>query len=154
MIQPGEPAPEFHAMTTHGVRVDLEAFRGQWLVLYFFPKAFTPGCTAETKRFRDNYPELRTLGAEVLGVSHDDHQTQCDFAKSTAASFALVSDQDRTIAKAFGVARALIPFDKRVTFVIDPKSVVRAVFHHEFQVSKHLDDVMRFLEKHAASMNG
>jgi peroxiredoxin Q/BCP len=147
MLKVGDRAPAFQAQTTTGVRVDLEAFQGKWLVLYFFPKAFTPGCTAEAKRFRDNQPELAALGAEVLGVSHDDLETQCHFAKSTAVGFPLVGDADRALSRAFGVGRALLPFDKRATFVIDPKGVVRAVFHHEFQISRHLDDVLNFLQR-------
>ena len=151
MLQPGERAPEFHALTTTGVRVDLDAFAGKWLVLYFFPKAFTPGCTAEARRFRDNFPDIQALGGEVLGVSHDDHATQCDFAKAVAVTFPLVADADRKIARAYGVSRALLPFDKRVTYVIDSQRTVRAVFHHEFQVNKHLDDVLQFLQRNAKS---
>jgi peroxiredoxin Q/BCP len=128
--------------------VSLRALRGKRVVLYFYPKAFTPGCTAESKRFRDNYEELRSLGAEVVGVSVDEHDTQCDFAKSHELRFPLVADNDKAISRAYGVVWPVLGFDKRVTFVIDEDGRVGAVFRHEIQISKHLDDVMRFLQKH------
>ena len=147
MIDVGEPAPSFRARTTSGDEVALEDFRGRYLVLYFYPRAFTPGCTREAQRFRDNYPELRELGAEVLGVSVDDHSTQCAFAERLAVTFPLVGDDDHRISQAYGVRRGLLPFDKRVTFVVDPSGQVVARFHHEFQIHRHLDDVLRFLKQ-------
>jgi thioredoxin-dependent peroxiredoxin len=148
MIAPrlGERAPEISAEATDGRVVRLSALRGRWVVVYFFPKAFTPGCRAEARRFRDAYPELRELGAEVIGVSVDDHATQCDFAKSLEVAYPLIGDKSKEISTAFGVVRPLLGFDKRVTFVIDPEGIVRGIFHHEFQISKHLDDVLHLLQ--------
>jgi peroxiredoxin Q/BCP len=150
VIEVGLPAPSFWARTTENREVSLDTYRGQYLVIYFFPKAFTPGCTAEAKRFRDNYPELRALGAEVLGISIDDHETQCRFSESMRVTFPMVGDENETISRAFGARRSILPFDKRVTFVIDPEGKIVARFHHEFQVSKHLDDVRIFLEQQRA----
>jgi peroxiredoxin Q/BCP len=145
MLKVGERAPDFRALATSGHEVSLGALKGRKVVLYFYPKAFTPGCTAESRRFRDNYDDLRALGAEVIGVSVDEYGTQCEFASRNELRFPLVSDHDRVISKAYGVLWPGIPFDKRVTFVIDESGQVAAVFRHEIQVSKHLDDVLRFL---------
>jgi peroxiredoxin len=147
MLKVGERAPEFEALATTGERVSLKALRGRWVVLYFYPKAFTPGCTAESRRFRDNYDELRQLGAEVVGVSVDEHGTQCDFASQQELKFPLIADEDKSISRAYGVLWPLISLDKRVTYIVDDAGLVRAVFHHELQVSKHLDGVLGFLKK-------
>jgi peroxiredoxin len=147
MLKVGDPAPAFSVKTTDGRQISSGDLKGKYVVIYFFPKAFTPGCTKETHRFRDAYPDLRALGAEVLGISVDDHETQCKFANATAATFPMVGDGDKRISDLFGVVRPLLRFDKRVTFVIDPKGVIQGVFAHEFQVSKHLDDVLHLIEK-------
>jgi peroxiredoxin Q/BCP len=144
-VEIGQLAPDFRATNTRSEPVSLAGFRGRYLVLYFFPKAFTPGCTREARRFRDNYPEIRSLGGEVLGVSIDEPDVQCEFAEREKTSFPLVADHDGSISRAYGVKRRLLPLDRRVTFVIDPEGIVRARFEHEFQVNRHLDDVLRFL---------
>ncbi|MFZ5469256.1 MAG: peroxiredoxin [Myxococcota bacterium] len=151
MVKVGEPAPDFEAVASNGTTVRLSALRGRHVVLYFFPKAFTPGCTAQTRRFRDNYPELAALGAEVMGVSIDTPDTQCRFAQKETVPFPMIADPQRTISRAFGVLWPLFHVDKRVTFVIDPGGVVEAVFHHEFQVNRHLDDVVRHLKKKSSA---
>lgn len=145
MPEIGESAPYFVGKTSFGDEVSLWSYRGKYLVLYFFPKAHTPGCTKQTRLFRDNYPEIKELGAEVLGVSLDDLDTQCDFAAGNAVTFPLLGDKSRAVSEAYGVVRSLLQVDKRVTFVIDPAGKVVQRFHHEFQVSKHLDDVLTYL---------
>jgi peroxiredoxin len=151
MLKAGDRAPDFTARTTDGGVLSLATKRGRWVVLYFYPKAFTPGCTTETRLFRDNYADLTAQGAEVVGVSLDDYETQCRFAGAEKVTFPLIADEDKSISRAFGVLWPLVPVDKRVTFVIDPQGMVRAVFRHEFQVLKHLDDVNAFLKKQRAA---
>ena len=150
-LEVGEEAPAFRARGTDGADVDLAAYRGRWVVLYFYPKAFTPGCTREAKRFRDNLPELKALGAEVVGVSVDDLETQCAFSEEHRLGFPLVADRDGAVSRLYGAKRALLPLDRRVTYVIDPGGRIAARFEHEFQVSRHLDDVVGFLSKKRAS---
>ncbi len=147
MIKVGERAPEFRVKTTLGDEVTNETFRGKILVLYFFPKAFTTGCTIETKQFRDAAPELRALGAEVIGVSVDSLETQCAFAKSLDATFAMIGDRDKRVSKAFDVLWPIIGKAQRVTFVIDGEGIVRDVFHHEVMVNKHLADVQESVKR-------
>ena len=144
----GELAPNFTALTTDGRTVELAALRGKFVVLFFFPKAFTPGCKRETARFRDAYPELSALGAEVLGISVDDHETQCDFAAEMKVKFPMIGDQDGTISRLYDCFRPwLPPLRKRITYLVDRDGIIRGVFQHEFQISKHLDDVLHMLEK-------
>jgi thioredoxin-dependent peroxiredoxin len=142
----GEPAPDFTARTTDGRTVTLSELRGRYVVLYFFPRAFTPGCTRETIRFRDAHADIEALGGTVIGVSVDDHKTQCDFASATKATFPMIGDHDHTISRLYGVIRPFLKLDRRVTYVIDPAGVIQGVFEHEFQISKHLDAVLLFLE--------
>jgi len=146
-IEVGDLAPEFSARTTDGRNISLASFRGRYLVLYFYPKAFTPGCTKEARRFRDNHAEIRELGAEVVGVSLDEPTVQCEFAERQKLAFPLIADSSRTVSTAYGVLRRFLPITKRVTFVIDPDGKVAARFEHELQVNKHLDNVLRFLRE-------
>lgn len=149
MLKVGDAAPDFEAVTSDGRRIRLSDLRGRPVVLYFFPKAFTPNCTTETIRFRDNYAELQRFGAEVLGISTDGLDTQCRFATRHEVTFPLIGDDDRHICREYGVLWALIPLAKRVTFVVDEQGVIERVLHHEFQVSKHLDGVVQQLERRA-----
>jgi peroxiredoxin Q/BCP len=147
----GSAAPDFTAPTSSGQDFTLSSLRGRIVVLYFYPKAFTPLCAAETRRFRDNYDELRALGAEVVGVSTDGVEVQCRFAERIHVPFPLVADRDHLVSKRYGVLRRIIAIDRRVTFVLDEDGVVRGVFEHEFQVLKHLDGVLNLLKQYQTS---
>jgi peroxiredoxin len=151
MLKIGDHAPDFTAEATNGATVSLRAMRGRPVVIYFFPKAFTIGCTVETRRFRDNYEELTKLGAEVIGISADRFDAQCRFATEHQLPFPLVGDEDKRICEAFGVLWPLIKIPQRITFIVDEIGFIRAVFHHEVQISRHLDDVREFLEKRATA---
>jgi peroxiredoxin len=148
VLQPGDTAPEIDAPASDGTRFSLAAQSTRLCtVLYFFPKAFTPGCTAETRRFRDNYPELTLAGATLVGVSTDDHESQCAFAESLRAPFPMIGDEGKVIATAYGVLWPLLGRSKRVTFIINPLRTIEAVFRHEVQIAKHNDDVLRYVDQ-------
>jgi peroxiredoxin Q/BCP len=147
----GSLAPDFAVLSTEKRLVRLDDYVGRWLVLFFYPKAFTPGCTKQAIAFSDHQAVLADLGASVLGVSVDDLAVQCDFAREKHLGFPLLADVDQSMSKAWGVTRGFLPFNKRVTFVVDPEGVVRARFHHEVQVLKHIDDVVDFLQAQQAS---
>ena len=126
MIGVGTTAPEFEGKASHGESFRLSSLRGKQVVLYFFPKAFTGGCTLETQRFAALAPELAAKGVEIVGVSVDPVETQGRFAEECHASFPIVSDSSKTIARAFGVL-SILGMSKRVTFFLDETGVVRDV---------------------------
>ena len=147
MLKAGDKAPNFEAAATDGKALSTAGLRGKPFVMYFFPKANTTGCTIETKRFRDSYPEIQKHGAEVIGVSTDDHLTQCDFASSTQASFPMIGDKNKDICRKFGVLWPILGMSKRVTFVVDAEGVIKGVFAHELRVEQHIADVLALLTK-------
>jgi peroxiredoxin Q/BCP len=133
--------PDHSTFSVHGAR-------GRTLVLFFYPKDFTPGCTREVCSFRDAFGELSGEGgARVVGVSRDDVETHKAFIAKHRLQYELVADPDGEMASAFSVKRlgGLIPFQKRVTYVIDAEGVIRGIFHHEFDINAHVDDVRRCL---------
>jgi peroxiredoxin len=139
-------APSFDGPASNGQTVSLESYRGRHLVLYFYPASFTYGCTRETVRFRDAAPELAALGADVLGVSPDALETQCQFATHYQTAFPILADPDFRIAKAFGVMFPWVSRVRRTTFVIDPDGDIVARFHHELRFEKHVDDAIAYLQ--------
>jgi peroxiredoxin len=143
----GAAAPDFEAQASDGRTLRLSELRGKAVVLYFYPKSFTPICTVETRRFRDSYPDLVALGAEVVGISADDLAVQCEFGRQQQVNFPLLADTNGRIASAYGVLWPVIHRARRVTFVIDEKGTVELATWHEFQVSKHLDEVLNHLRK-------
>jgi thioredoxin-dependent peroxiredoxin len=150
MLKVGDIAPDFTAPSSDGRTLTLSELRGRAVVLYFYPKAFTAGCTVETKGFRDNYEEFKALGAEVIGVSTDPFETQCEFADKHGVTFPLVGDFDKKISESYGVLRRFTSLDRRVTFLIDERGVIEAVLDHEILVTRHLSDVRRLLENRRA----
>ena len=148
MLQPGDTAPDIDALANDGQRFRLrDQVSKLCTVIYFFPKAFTPGCTKETRRFRDNYAEITIAGAAIIGVSTDDHDTQCRFAESLRAPFPMIGDHDRKISTAYGVLWPLIGRPRRITFIVNPLRTIDAVFQHEVQIGKHLDDVLLHVDR-------
>jgi peroxiredoxin Q/BCP len=147
MLRVGDPAPPIDAPTSLGNRFVLSEQEALCTVLYFFPKAFTPGCTRETKQFRDNHVELMLAGAVVVGISTDDHATQCSFAESLHAPFPMIADADAAISRSYDVLWPIVGLARRVTYVVSPGRVIEAVFHHELKVEEHRNDVLRFVNQ-------
>ncbi len=154
MLKPGDPAPDFTAADCGGREVTLSKLRGKRVVLFFFPKAFTPACTVEVRNFRDHQAQIEALNATLIGVSLDKQQRQCEFAKAEKIDFALIGDESHAISKAFGVVWPVMKRDRRATYVIDEQGKVEDVFHHEVQVYKHLDDVLASLSAHPRAAEG
>ncbi len=147
MLKPGDLAPEIDALTTTGERFKLSKQHGKLCsVIYFFPKAFTPGCTMETKRFRDTYPELALAGATIVGISTDSHDVQCKFAESLKTPFPIIGDDDKRISKAYDVLWPVIARPMRVTYVINRLRTIEAVLHHEIAIGAHRDEVMKIID--------
>lgn len=141
----GDVAPDFTATTCKGETLRLSDFRGRRVVLFFFPRTFTMGCTIENRAFRDNHAEIQKLGAELIGVSVDNVTSQCNFAAAENIHFPLIGDESREISLAYGVLWPLLNVDRRITFIIDPEGRIERVIKHEVRVYRHLDDVLGFL---------
>jgi peroxiredoxin Q/BCP len=111
-------------------RSKLSDFRGRWLVLYFYPRDDTPGCTKEACGFRDSLHEIQKLGAQVVGVSTDSVASHSKFSKKYGLNFTLLSDMEGRLGRVFGVLRdgASVLTENRVTFLVDPEGRVRKVY--------------------------
>lgn len=148
MLAVGSHAPEIVAVDQNGQPFCLSKQTCRLCtVVYFFPKAFTPGCTREAVAFRDNYNELTLAGASVVGVSTDDADTQCKFADSLKAQFPMIGDPSGEIASAYDVRWPFLGLAQRVTYVLDPACRVLKAFHHELFIRKHRDDVLTFVDE-------
>ena len=143
MLQRGDMAPDFETVDCRGERITLSEFRGKKkVVLFFFPRAFTPACTLEVRNFRDNHEKITTAGAELIGVSVDRSDRNCKFAEAEGLQFRLLGDESREISDKFGVVWPVLRIDRRATFVIDEQGMIAEVIHHEVQVYRHLEDVL------------
>ncbi len=140
VMDAGEQAPDFEAESTVG-KVKLSGLRGRRVVLYFYPKSFTSGCTNELKRFVELYDEFKASNAEVIGVSVDSLDTQIKFASRYGARFPLVSDRDKSISKAYGVLRGSTA--QRVTFIIDENGIIMGRLSGLKNASDHADEALK-----------
>ncbi len=146
-VKVGEQAPDFDGPTSDGSRLGLKDFVGKKnIVLYFYPKDDTPGCTREACSFRDNLQSVRKLGAEILGVSLDSIQSHDRFTKKYELPFPLISDKEKRIAKAYGVLKDAGLSTNRVTFIIDKNGKVAKIFP-KVDVSKHTEEVVAALKE-------
>lgn len=132
----GEKAPEFELMDSEGKVHKLSDYQGQTIVLYFYPRDNTPGCTKEACSFRDAYADFREAGVEVIGISPDSEQSHAKFIAKHELPFVLLSDPDKTVCKAFGVwgpkkmAGREYEGVYRTTFVIGPNGLIKKVFEN------------------------
>ena len=148
MLQVGQPAPDFTLVTTAGAPFRLADRRGRHLVLYFYPKDDTPGCTTQACSFRDQYEDFRDLGAEVVGISSDSEASHQKFAKKHRLPFELLADTDGAVRKLYEVPRALLGLlPGRVTFVIDKKGIIRYVFNSLSGATDHVRNAREVLAK-------
>jgi peroxiredoxin Q/BCP len=147
VLHVGEIAPAIDALTSDGSRFVLAEQKGLATIVYFFPKAFTPGCTTETKLFRKSYNELTLAGASVVGISTDDMETQCSFAKELETPFPMIADSDRRISRSYDVLWPVIGMAQRVTFIISRERIIEAAFRHEIDMKAHRDDVLTFVNE-------
>ena len=149
-LQEGDKAPEFSAAANGGSKVSLADFKGKNVVLYFYPKDDTPGCTKEACSFRDHFGALQRKGAVVLGVSVDSVKSHDKFAKKFKLPFILVSDEDRKIVQAYGVwgeksfmGRKYLG-THRVTFLIGPDGRIKKIWP-KVKPEEHLEEVLAAL---------
>jgi peroxiredoxin Q/BCP len=147
-VKVGEKAPDFTLPSQMGDNVTLSEYQGKKnVVLYFYPKDETRGCTREACEFRDRYDIFTRLGAEVLGVSSDTLESHKSFATHHGLPFLLLSDEDGKVRKLYGVPSTMGIIPGRVTFIIDTKGVVRHVFNSQFQPEKHIEEALKVLKE-------
>ncbi|GAC1364297.1 MAG: peroxiredoxin [Ktedonobacteraceae bacterium] len=146
-VKVGDVAPNFSLHTQSGETVSLRDFIGQKnIVLYFYPKDYTPGCTAEACSFRDSYEVFKDACAEVIGVSSDSEQSHRQFAQQHKLPFLLLSDSNGALRKRYGVPSTLGLLPGRVTYVIDKQGIVRHIFSAQFTPEKHIADALKTLQ--------
>jgi peroxiredoxin Q/BCP len=144
-IQPGDEAPDFTLPDADGKPVRLSQRRGKAVVLYFYPKDDTPGCTLEACAFRDQYEDFTDAGADVMGVSSDSSSSHRSFAQRHRLPFTLLADRDGAVRKRYGVPATFGLLPGRVTFVIDAEGVVRHVFNSQLAATRHVTEALEAL---------
>ncbi|MDT7835533.1 peroxiredoxin [Aquabacterium sp. OR-4] len=140
--------PDFEALATSGVKFTPHAFSGQAIVLYFYPKDHTPGCTTEALQFRDKHKEFLKAGSVVFGVSRDNMLSHDKFRQNLELPFELIADTEEKLCHMFGVVKNKIMYGKKVkgiersTFLIDGAGVLRAEWRG-IKVAGHVDEVLK-----------
>ena len=143
----GERAPDFGLPSQSGEVVRLSDFIGKKnVVLYFYPKDYTVGCTKEARMFGSMYNELKELDAEVLGVSSDSMDSHQGFAERCGLSFPLLSDEEKSVRRMYGVSSTLGVIPGRVTYVIDKAGIVRGVSSSQIQPERHAQEAVEVLK--------
>jgi len=146
MLTVGARAPEIAALDHRGHKLLLsELVQHGPVVVYFYPKDFTPGCTLESCEFRDSWEALSPHDVTIVGISFDDDDTHKRFAAKHKLPFSLVSDRDKAIATAYDVVGFFGLFPRRVTYVIGKNQEILGVFHHELRIRKHASSVAALL---------
>ena len=152
-LKAGNPAPPFTGTTTDGSKVSLADYAGRKLVLYFYPKDATPGCTRQACSLRDHKAEIHAKGAAVLGVSTQDQASHQRFTEKYRLNFPLLADTDRAVSKAYGavgggglmgLALNLLGVADRITFIIDEQGKIAHIIDSP-DCANHADEVLRLL---------
>jgi thioredoxin-dependent peroxiredoxin len=147
-VKVGDSAPDFTLKSNKGKSVKLQSlYKRKPVVLYFYPKDNTPGCTKEACGFRDSYEVFKKLGAEVVGISSDSVDSHKAFAASNNLPFQLLSDEDDRVRKLYGVPSTLGILPGRVTYIIDQKGIVQKIFKSQLNVDGHIKTALKTLEK-------
>jgi thioredoxin-dependent peroxiredoxin len=152
-LKPGDPAPDFEGMTTDGKRIVLKDYRGKKLVMYFYPKDDTPGCTKQACSLRDHNAEIAAKGAAILGVSTQGEESHRKFTKKYDLNFPLLADVDGKVGQAYGTLggtgvisklKSVAGLADRVTFVIDEKGRIAHIINRP-DVANHAEEVLALL---------
>ncbi len=152
-LKPGDPAPDFEGVTTDGSRVSLKGYRGKKLVMYFYPKDDTPGCTKQACSLRDHNRDIAAKGAAVLGVSTQGESSHQSFTDKYQLNFPLLADTDGAVGRAYGTLggpgllsklKSAVGFADRVTFVIDEKGRIVHIIDRP-DVAHHAEEVLALL---------
>ncbi len=145
-LNAGDTAPDFEAQTDSGSKLRLSnILREKEVVLYFYPKDETPGCTAEACSFRDHWDDIKELGAEVIGISSDSSESHKKFKEHHQLQFTLVSDGDKEIRRKYDVKGSILP--PRTTFVISRDGKIAHVYNSQMNAKHHVEEALNALKK-------
>ncbi|MFX1565424.1 MAG: peroxiredoxin [Promethearchaeota archaeon] len=142
----GQVAPNFIGTTDEEKELELASLKGNIVILFFYPRAYTSGCTKEACSFRDNMIRLTGIGAKVIGVSTDNVKRQAGFKSKHALSYPLIADADKKIVDLYGVKTPGIGMAKRVTFLIDRKGIIQFIWP-KVNITGHVDDILAKIEE-------
>jgi len=153
LLAAGTPAPDFEALRPDMTTIRLSDLRGRYVLVYFYPKDMTPGCTTEACSLNDHLDELQQSGAEVIGVSFDGWESHHRFQEKHGLRFALAADGAHGIAASYGVGRMLgiLPVARRVSFLVDPRGVIVEVWP-AVKPRQHADEVLESVRRHQAAV--
>jgi thioredoxin-dependent peroxiredoxin len=147
-IAVSEKAPLFSLPDQNGKLVNISDFIGKTkLVLYFYPKDESYGCTKEACSFRDSYEDFKDAGAEVIGISADDEASHREFSAHHKLPFILLSDKDKKVATLYNIKKTMGIFSGRVTFVIDKEGIIRMIYSSQLNFQKHVDEAVEMLKQ-------
>lgn len=147
-VKVGDTAPDFTLPSQTGQKLSLKDFIGKKsVVLYFYPKDDTPGCTKESCAFRDSYEQFQEAGAEVIGVSSDSPESHQKFASKYNLPFTLLSDSGKNLRTLYGVPSTLGILPGRVTYVIDKQGIVRHIFNSMMNFNAHVEESLKTLRE-------
>ena len=149
-ISIGQKAPLFSLYDQNGNLFSLEDNIGKKMVIYFFPKAFTPGWTKQACEFRDNYQIYKDNKIEIIGISYDTRQTQKEFSEKYSLKFKVLSDINKVVSKRYGIDTYLFP--KRVTFLIDENGIIFDIVN-SISLSDYADQVIEVFKKYEENKN-
>jgi len=145
-LQIGDQAPNFTLPNTDGDTITLYDYLGvKPVVIFFYPKAFSPACTMEVCSFRDQYADFVELGAEVIGISSDGEGTQQQFAKTFKVPFPILSDRGGKVRKAWDVPKTMGVLDGRVTYILDKDGVVQQIYNNQMMAIAHIGKALKAL---------
>ena len=145
MIRIGDKIPEFTLQNQDGEPVNIQDIIGKkTVVLYFYPKDDTPGCTKEACSFRDQYTVFQELGCEVIGISSDAPKAHKEFAIKYKLPFPLLADEKKEVRTLFGVPSSFLGLlPGRVTYIIDTEGIVRGIFNSQLNATQHIDEALK-----------
>lgn len=147
-IKKGDQCPKFTLKDQNGEQFNMEEVLGKEnLVLYFYPKDDSPGCTKQACSFRDAFEDFVEVGARVIGISSDDEESHKKFAEKHNLPFTLLADADKKVRKMFGVPTNLLGLiPGRVTYVVDKEGIVQGVFNSQMNFDKHVTEAMKIVK--------
>ncbi|RFC55755.1 peroxiredoxin [Brumimicrobium aurantiacum] len=148
-IEVGDQCPLFSLKDQEGKAFNIEEVLGKEnIIIYFYPKDDTPGCTKQACSFRDAFEDFTKADAKVIGISSDNEESHKKFAQKHQLPFTLLADTQKSVRKAFGVPTNLLGLiPGRVTYVVDKKGIVQGVFNSQMKVEQHVDEALSILEK-------